>query len=315
MILRMRNNFLIFLVGVTCLLMVPLIDASFALANDIPTRDARLVMTLGKKAGLNLPTDVAVDTNGNIYVVDSGNNRVAVFSRRGRFLRSFGKTGKQPGQFRAPIGITISTDNQVYVADKGNNRIQIFNLTGKLLRTFKTIYKRKPVRPVDVAVNPRDKQIFVTGNANHRVMVYSGNGKLLRHWGGEGVDKARFRYPATTVLSPTGKLYVVDVLNTRVQVFERSGKHIVDVGAWGVLPGQFFRPKGVAIDNNGSVYVSDSYMGVIQVFDHDHRFRHVIGSKGKPKIFSTPSGIFIDSKRRLYISEMLDNRVTIYKLR
>ncbi|MDH5388944.1 MAG: 6-bladed beta-propeller, partial [Gammaproteobacteria bacterium] len=59
----------------------------------------------------------------------------------------------------------------------------------------------------------------------------------------------------------------------------------------------------------------DSYMGVIQVFDSNHRFSHVLGEKGNPEIFSTPSGIFVDNNQRLYVAEMLSNRVSVYQLR
>jgi tripartite motif-containing protein 71 len=287
----------------------------FAIAAEIPTRNISHVVTIGGHEVLSLPTDLVVDQSGQIYVVDSGNDRVAIFSKDGSYLRAFGETGKRPGQFDGPVGIAIDDNKRLLVADKGNNRIQIFDLNGKVIDTFKTLYRDKAVNPVDVAVNNDGSEISVTGNANHRVMVYNSDGDLLRHWGGEGADKALFRYPATTVMSDDNRLYVVDVLNTRVQVFDNKGKHILDVGGWGVQPGQFFRPKGVAIGKSKMIYVSDSYMGVIQVFDDHHRFSHVLGEKGKPKIFSTPTGIFVDASNRLYVAEMYDNRVSVYQLR
>lgn len=289
--------------------------APLANAAEIPTKNIEHIVTIDGDAELSLPTDIVVDDSGFIYVVDSGNDRVSVFNEEGEYLRSFGKTGKQAGQFQGPVGIAIGTDERLYVADKGNNRIQIFDLNGKLIKTFKTMFEDQEVRPVDVAISKEGDQIFVTGNANHRVMVYDRDGNLLNHWGGEGANKGMFRYPATAAVSPDNKLYVVDVLNTRVQVFEGDGKYILDVGSWGVLPGQLFRPKGVAIDNSGLVYISDSYMGVIQVFDSNHRFSHVLGDRGIPKIFSTPSGIYVDKHQRLYVAEMLDNKISVYQLR
>ncbi len=286
-----------------------------AVAAEIPTKSLNHIVTIGDDDSLSQPTDVVVDRSGRIYVVDSGNDRVAIFDKSGKYLSGFGGSGKRPGQFDGPVGIAIDDNERLFVADKGNNRIQIFDLNGKVINTFKTMHQKQAVAPIDIAVNNEDDQIFVTGNANHRVMVYDHDGDLLQHWGGEGVDKAQFRYPATTVMSADKKLYVVDVLNTRVQVFDNNGKHILDVGGWGVLPGQLFRPKGVAIDKFGWIYVSDSYMGVIQVFDNNHRFSHVLGDNGTPKIFSTPTGIFVDINHRLYVAEMFDNRVSVYQLR
>ena len=289
--------------------------APFAIAAEIPTKAIEHIVTLGEDGGLSLPTDIVVDESGFIYVVDSGNDRIAIFSQEGKYLRSFGKTGELPGQFQGPVGIAIDAKERLYVADKGNNRVQIFNLSGKVIKTFTTKFQMQEVRPVDVAIGNDGEQIFVTGNANHQVMSYDQDGNLVHHWGGEGANKGLFRYPATVAVSPDNKLYVVDVLNTRVQVFETDGEYVLDVGSWGVLPGQLFRPKGVAIDSAGLIYVSDGYMGIIQAYDNHHRFSHVLGDNGNPKIFSTPSGIFVDKHQRLYIAEMLDNKVSVHQLR
>jgi hypothetical protein len=72
-------------------------------------------------------TDLAVDNrNGDIYVVDSGNNRIQRFNSAGRFTNEFGSVGHGNGQFDTPYGIAIDKDGYVYVADKGNKRIQTF---------------------------------------------------------------------------------------------------------------------------------------------------------------------------------------------
>jgi len=63
------------------------------------------------------------------------------------------------------------------------------------------------------------------------------------------------------------------------------------------------------------VFVSDSYLGVIQVFDGEGRFLFVLGDeKGNVKKFKTPTGIFIDKKQRLYVVEMLADRVRVMQL-
>lgn len=72
-------------------------------------------------------TDLAVDNrNGDIYVVDQGNNRVQRFDRDGRFVSEFGTAGRSNGQFDRPYGIAIDKDGYVYVADSGNKRVQKF---------------------------------------------------------------------------------------------------------------------------------------------------------------------------------------------
>jgi DNA-binding beta-propeller fold protein YncE len=75
----------------------------------------------------NDPRGVAVDSHGNIFVVDSGNNRVEEFDQNGNYLSQIGGVGNGPGQFVNPIGIAIDPfTNDVYVVDAGNQRVQRF---------------------------------------------------------------------------------------------------------------------------------------------------------------------------------------------
>jgi hypothetical protein len=72
-------------------------------------------------------TDLAIDNrNGDIYVVDGGNNRVQRFDRDGRFIESFGSAGRGNGQFDRPFGIALDKDGYIFVSDTGNKRIQKF---------------------------------------------------------------------------------------------------------------------------------------------------------------------------------------------
>lgn len=82
---------------------------------------------------LNLPRDIEVGPDGNIYVIDGGNFRVVVFKPDGTFVRSFGKAGRHFGQFSRPKGIAIDRQGNVYVADAAFSNFQIFTPDGKLL--------------------------------------------------------------------------------------------------------------------------------------------------------------------------------------
>ncbi|MDH5648509.1 MAG: NHL repeat-containing protein [Gammaproteobacteria bacterium] len=257
---------------------------------------------------------MAVNKDGVAYVVDSGHNRIVAFNKKGKYLFAFGEHGSKNGQFKHPVGITIDGSNQVYIADKNNSRIQIFDAKGQWLKSIPVERSSRSLMPVDVAVNPNNNQILATINNTHEILRYSQDGRLLGTWGGEGVDKGKFRYPATMAISGKGQIYVVDVLNTRVQVFSSTGESLVNVGQWGILSGEFFRPKGVALDLEGNVYVGDSFMDVIQVFDSSHRFLYVLGKRDKPRRFVSVAGIAVDNDQRLYAVEMLEHRVSVYSL-
>jgi DNA-binding beta-propeller fold protein YncE len=278
----------------------------------IPTNEARVLTAIGAGAGLSLPSDVAVAADGRVYVVDSGNHRIAVFDRDGKLLARFAERGTEPGKLRNPVGLGLAPNGEVYVADKDNRRIQVFDADGRFRRGFAVTSRGKPVAPVDVALDAAGKTVYVTGNSNHRVMAFTPEGRFVREWGGEGVNRGEFRYPATLTVGGDGRVYVVDILNTRVQAFEAGGR-IYQVGGWGVLPGELFRPKGVAVDHAGRVYVSDSYLDVVQVYDSSYNFLHVVGSGGKPHRVTAAAGIAVDGGR-LYVAEMLNNRVAVIEL-
>jgi hypothetical protein len=89
----------------------------------------------------NRPTDVAWDKAGNIYIADGiGNtNRVAKFDKDGRFIRQWGSTGAESGQFTGVKSLAIDAQGSVYVADAGNKRIQVFDADGNFKSQFGNI--------------------------------------------------------------------------------------------------------------------------------------------------------------------------------
>jgi hypothetical protein len=106
---------------------------------------------------------------------------------------------------------------------------------------------------------------------------------------------------------------VVDVLNTRVQVFRENGEFSIQVGEWGVLPGQLFRPKGIATDRQGRFYISDSYMNLVQVYSDIGQFLYYLKVADSAHQMNTPTGMTI-ADDRLYIAELLANKVSVFKL-
>ena len=68
--------------------------------------------------------DIAVDSSGNVYVVDTGNDRVQKFDSNGTFIRTLGSNGTGNGQFSSPESIAVDSSGNVYVVDTFNYRVQ-----------------------------------------------------------------------------------------------------------------------------------------------------------------------------------------------
>ena len=109
--------------------------------------EGKVLLTLGKPGtrgnppeALTEPTDVITDpANGDVYVAESHTNvadptlvgRISVFDRSGKFLRTIGKTGTGPGEFRTPHALEFDSQGRLIVADRHNHRIQILTKDGK----------------------------------------------------------------------------------------------------------------------------------------------------------------------------------------
>jgi hypothetical protein len=87
-------------------------------------------------------TGLCCDDEGNLYVADSGWNKIFKFDSNGKFLMSFGREGQGPGEFMGqrrsnPLNITFGNDKKLYINDPGNSRISVFTKDGKFVRQYK----------------------------------------------------------------------------------------------------------------------------------------------------------------------------------
>jgi DNA-binding beta-propeller fold protein YncE len=258
---------------------------------------------------LHLPSDVAVDQQGRIYILDGTADTVRVYDRRGKPIFVLGGTSV----LHSPLGIDVSAEGDVLVADSGNHRIVLFpaDKSPALFLDIPPGPGGKLSDPTDVLFGKREGTFHVVDNDNHRLVTLNRTGKVLWSKGSMGRNPGEFRFPFMMDMDSDGNLYVVEVINTRVQVLAPEGTHIRFIGDWGIEPGQFFRPKGIAVSDRDEIFVSDSYLGVIQVFSRKGKFLGAVGDeKGNLEKFTTPVGLAI-SGRRLLVIEMFKNRLLV----
>jgi len=114
--------------------------------------DGQVLLTLGKPGvrgnppeALTDPTDLVTDpANGDVYVAESHTavtdpnlvGRISVFDKNGKFLRTVGKTGTGPGEFRTPHAIEFDSRGRLVIADRHNHRIQILTKEGTFIGEY-----------------------------------------------------------------------------------------------------------------------------------------------------------------------------------
>jgi DNA-binding beta-propeller fold protein YncE len=168
------------------------------------------------------PTDVVIDSKGNFYVAEYGeNDRIQVFAPDGKtWLRQWGGQGTEPGRFIRPRALAIDDQDRIYVADSCNHRIQVFDTRGKLLNCWGT---RGPglgelSYPFDLAIGP-DRALYVVEYANNRVQKFTLDGRPLGVWGGPGRGPGQLNNPWALAVDKSGAVSVIDSSNHRVQRF------------------------------------------------------------------------------------------------
>ena len=91
---------------------------------------------LGWKAVVRDSLSIACDSTGNVYVTDSNNHCIQVFTAGGKFLRMFGRYGEGRGELNCPVGITVDTNDIVYVSEYVNGRVSVFTCEGQFFTSF-----------------------------------------------------------------------------------------------------------------------------------------------------------------------------------
>jgi len=188
-----------------------------------------LMLTLGEpgKNGeegqpFNMPTDVAISSNGDIWVSDGyGNRRVHKFSPDGKLLLSWGRQGNQLGQFALPHSVRIDRYGRVWVCDRDNHRIQIFDDNGNYLKELNNL-----ARPDTLFFDPREDVVYIA-ELDYQVSIYTLEGELINQWGGRKSSNKPGEFlgwPHGIWADSHGDLYVSEV-NTaeRIQKLSRLG--------------------------------------------------------------------------------------------
>ena len=128
----------------------------------------------GKESGMfHSPTNISVSRDGYIFVSDSLNFRVQVFTPDGKFIHSIGKPGDSPGYFSRPRGIAVDSDMNIYVVDALFDNIQVFDKDGRLLMSFGVPGKKYGEfwLPSGIFIDQND-YIYISDTYNNRVQIF-----------------------------------------------------------------------------------------------------------------------------------------------
>jgi hypothetical protein len=213
--------------------------------------------TAGTQNGeLSAPADVAVAPNGDVYVMDAGNDKVQVFEQLTpdvyTWKTAIGSAGSGLGQFGLATGIAMAGDGSFYVADYNLNRVTKFNPAGVAVYAFNAPSSAVLNGPVDV--EEQAGTLYVADYNNNRVMTLVDNGgslaqPALLQYIGSSADLSR----TVSVAASGSRLYVTDF--AELEVYNAtSGARVHAVSA--CCGGEAINPRGFGL-GPGGLYVAD----------------------------------------------------------
>ncbi len=301
-------------------------EAGRAGADDGPAAHARF----------NQPSDIAVDSAGNVFVADFGNNsirRIATDGTVSTYAGINGSAGSEDGpgaiaRFYHPADVAVDSAGNLLVADYGNHTIRRISNTG-MVSTIAGLagaidYIDGPAGqarfwyPCGLTLDESDN-IIVADAGNHRIRKISNTGVVTTL----GVD-ANNSWPGDVALDEAGNVYFTDRTNGQIKKVAPGGvissvagnpylSSDVKSGADGTgLEAEFEHPRGIAMDFDGNLLVADVFDSAIRKVTPAGVVTTVAGAAttagttdgtGATARFSRPAGIAVDQTHNVYVAD------------
>lgn len=274
---------------------------------------------------LFVPTGLAFDPDGNLWVTDTGNNRFQILTPEGEYLETWGEAGEGDGQFnfyRTPnnpgeaVGdIAFAPDGSFYVSSAGNGRIQHFSTDREFLHAWGSEGEGDGqfLDPFGIAVAP-DGNVYVVDDERGDIQVFDPEGTYLFTIGEPGNERGHLN-PGVLTIDADGNVYVADWGNHRVKQLASDGTFIIAFGEFGPAEGKFNHPEDIAVDQAGNIYVTEPRMNRVQVFTPEGTFLVTWSAADNGKgAFEAPVGIIVDADGGVYVTDIDANTVQKFEV-
>ena len=305
----------------------------------------------GSGARFDFPDGVAVDSSGNVYVADSGNDTIRKITPSGLVSTLAGLAGSSgsadgtggAARFSLPTGVAVDSAGNVYVADDGNNTIRkitlarvvstLAGLPGSLGSTDGTGSAARFGFPVSVAVD-RTGNVYVTDSSNHTIrkitpsrVVSTFAGLAGSAGNADGIGSAaRFNNPSAVAVDSAGNVYVADRGNNTIRKITPSSVVTTFAGLGGSSgtadgigsAARFTEPQGVAVDGAGNVYVADTDNHTIRKITSARAVSTLAGlpgssgsadGTGNAARFAFPNGVAVDNASNIYVADFSNDKI------
>jgi sugar lactone lactonase YvrE len=283
----------------------------FTVVGEPPATAPHVVQVLSPAgaAALNNPFAVAVDARGDVWVADTGNNRVEELAPDGSPLSVLGA-----GLLDQPQGVALDAEGDVWVSDTGNNRLLEFSPDGKVINVIggPGTGAGQFDNPTAITVSAQG-DIYVADQDNNRVEEFSSSGAYL--------SSISVATPDGVATDASGNVWVSSPSyadGNAVYEFSLTGTAITMFGSTQASFGALSNTAGIAVTASGLVLVVQQDYGWITAFNPDGSFNTEFGlqpgagSASFSQSLEAPQGIAISLSGDIYVADSGNNRVVEY---
>jgi phospholipase C len=255
---------------------------------------------------LAYPGGVAVDPAGDIWVADTGHDRIAEFTPSGRLVATFGKHLDQPA------GVATDAAGHVWVADTGHDRVVEFSSAGPVLAVFGSPGSGRGQlnEPVAVAVTPFG-DVWVADQGNSRVEEFSAAGRYRTSFA--------VATPAGVSLDTRGDVWVSSpsyAPRNSVREFSATGHQMRSFGTTQAGYGDLGNPGGIAVGPGSRIYLAQPDYGLVSVFSPAGRFYTEFGlqpgSGPADEDLEFPQGLAVTATGQVWVADTGHDRVVLF---
>lgn len=250
------------------------IGRSAVIVFDLVALEQRVLEIPGSAPPLHLPLSIAVDRDGNIYVLERRSATILVFDKAEKYQKAI---GLKPVSVTSPTAMVIDKKNSLlFVSDAATRKIVVTDLKGDFIRSFGGAGESEGQfnLPIAMALNSKD-HLVVADAFSARIQIFDETGRFLSKFGKRGDSPGDFQLIKSIAVDSSDNIYIVDGRAHNISIFNAQGELLLVMGGFyastdsgKLAPGGFSVPVGIDIDSTDKIYVVDQMNARVQIFQY-----------------------------------------------